>query len=82
MDHILHKRLRKLLTSIWLVLLTVSLSAARFTLNPISVLYVPYEFDATTGEGLYGLVKGPSEQSSYDYKNHLLYIAGKNTSLL
>ncbi|XP_011675431.2 mesenchyme-specific cell surface glycoprotein isoform X2 [Strongylocentrotus purpuratus] len=76
MDHILHRRLRKLLTSLWLVLLTVSLSAARFTLNPISVLYVPYEFDATTGEGLYGLVKGPSEQSSYDYKNHLLYIAG------
>ncbi|XP_041480193.1 mesenchyme-specific cell surface glycoprotein-like [Lytechinus variegatus] len=76
MDHILQRHLRNISASIWLVLLTVSLSAARFTLRPISVLYVPYEFHSTTGEGLYGLVKGPSEQSSYDYKTHLLYIAG------
>nr|XP_054768930.1 mesenchyme-specific cell surface glycoprotein-like [Lytechinus pictus] len=76
MDHILQRHIRNISASIWLVLLTVSLSAARFTLRPISVLYVPYEFNSTTGKGLYGLVKGPSEQSSYDYKTHLLYIAG------
>ncbi|XP_072174784.1 mesenchyme-specific cell surface glycoprotein-like [Diadema setosum] len=48
---------------------------ARIVLDPISVLYVPYDYDVN-GTGLYKIAGGASEQSTYDYQNHLLYISG------